>query len=605
MQQTFSRRVTRRAFVQTGSSIAAAVALPVRRDAQRNGTFPQSILRGAAIEPRSLAADPDADRIRALLRRAVDAAKSAGASYADARAVRVIDQTATSRRNAMLLSDWRTWRINDRLPIVEETERHAISVRALVNGAWGFTASPWWTDDEAVALAHDAVAQARDNAQWITTKVELVHAPVVTGSWTTPYRIDPFALSVEEKMDVLMRAEEAYRPLYRALDHTESAGFMSLSCQHVTRVLATSEGTFTSQQFYKTALGQRRAEANLNGLDILGEHGTHPGWRKDWGNGAHLTDLPIPPGTGWEAIADVDLWTAGKEAGELLYANLIGKGGGGGSKAVNIGQSTIVMDAATVGRLVDVTIGQATDLDRMMGIEANTGGTSYLGTDPLQLLGTYSFGSPMLTVTTTRETTVGTVKGLPAVHWDDEGVVHTPLTMVKDGVLREIPTTRDRAAWLAAYDAKRGRPVASNGCAVSGDGFGLELPTVNPPTLVMQPATQDVAVADLVASVPRGLSFRNGTVRTDFQGRQLIVTTDGDNVREITNGRLGSVVTGAALLIDAAQLWKSLTAIGGARTADGVMGGWTKGVPPQTLPTAVVAVPAVFRDLAVGNAARV
>lgn len=601
----FSRPFTRRAFVQAGSSLTASAAVfPALSGLSRawRGSAAVTIRQGADVQVRSLATDPDADRIRALLLRAVDAAKSAGASYADARAVRLIDQAVQSRRQAVTDVNWHLVRFKNELPLVEETERHAISVRALVNGAWGFTASPWWTDDEAAALAHDAVAQARDNAQWITNKVELVHAPAVTGTWITPYRIDPFAVPLEEKMEVLRRAEDVYRPLYRPLDHTEVAGFLDLSCRHVTRVLATTEGTFISQQFYTTTLGRRWAQAQLNGVDVLGNHNSdHPGWRTDAGSSTGLQDAPIPPGIGWETITDADLWTVGKEAGDTLYTSLIKKDATR-PKPLTVGRYTIVMDAATVGRLVDVSIGQATDLDRITGIEANTGGTSYLGTDPLQLLGQYSFGSPLLTVTTTHAESAGKVKNLPASQWDDEGVAHTPFTMVKEGILEGIPTTRDRASRLGAYDAKRGRPVASNGCAASGDGFGLELPTVNPPTLVMQPAAQDVSVSDMIASVPRGLMLNNGAVRTDFQGRQLLVT---GQLHEIVNGRLGAPLSDPVVMIDTTQLWKSLTAIGGASTASAVRGEWTKGVPAETLQTSVVAVPGVFRDMVVGNGGRV
>lgn len=591
MYLSSTSRLSRRAFVGLGSSAAVYATLP--HALHNSGAEAKSLRRSTDVQRRITGVDLDAERVHALLLRAVDAAKHAGATYADARAVRVIEQTVSGRGSHVLSGDWKITRFSEELPLIDEVERHAISVRALVNGAWGFTASAWWTDDEVVALAQDAVAQARDNAQWTTTKVELAPAPVVTGTWTTPYRIDPFSIPFEEKMAFVMRAEEAYRPLYRALDHVQNAAFGKLSCRHAMHALVTSEGTRTVQHFYQTELGGRYATEERNGLDLRGEH---LAWTAGVSAQQVWQDTPVAPGTGWETVADVDLWTLGEQASDSLYAASLRSGRDAMPRAAEIGQYTVVMDAATVGRLVDITIGQASDLDRILGFDANTGGTSYLGTDPNQLLGTYSFGSPLLTVTTTRAGSVGPVTGLPTVQWDDEGVAHTPFTLVKNGVLQNLPTTRDRAPKLTAYYAKQGRPIASNGCAVSGDGFGLDLTTVGAPTLVMQPNPASVSLSDLTAVVPRGLAVRGATVQADFQGRHLTIRGE---MYEIVNGRLGRPVVNAVVVVDSLQLWKNLIAIGGALSAQLSRGSFTKGVPPTSLPTAVVAVPAVFGNVAV------
>lgn len=591
---------TRRAFMRSGSSVALLAVPTVRRPLL---TAVNSGSAGSILGTSQEIGRPDADTISKLLLRAVDAAKSAGATYADARAVRVINQSLESQRTLLFDADWNIGPFGDQLPTVEEHERHAISVRALVNGVWGFTASPWWTEDEAVTLARNAVAQARDNAQWAASTVDLVPAPVTVGSWTTPLRIDPFTVPIEEKMELLIQAELAYRPLYRALDHAESADFLNLSCQHVMRALATSEGTSTVQHFYSTRLGQRRGESQDNGVHLEGEHTV---FGPTYGAQLWFRDFPVPAGTGWETIADRDLWTLGKEAAELAQAASAKEKQ---ARDVEIGTYTIVMDAPTVGRLLDLTIGQAADLDRITGEEANAGGTSYLGSDPLQLLGSDSFGSPLLNVTTTRASQVGNVNGLPGARWDDEGVPHTPITFVKDGVLHDVPTTRDRVSQVASYYTKRGMPLASNGCAASGDGFGLDIPTVNPPTLVLHPGPENVSLTEMIASVPRGLVLTNAEIQTDSQYRQLILTPGWNGVsqgggQEIVNGRLGKFIRNIAVVVDTKQLWKSLTVLGGQGTAAFVEGSWHKGIPPQTLPTGAVAVPAVFREMSVVNRSR-
>lgn len=534
--------------------------------------------------------NPDADHMRAILLRAVDAAKSAGATYADARAVRVIDQIVTSPE--IFGQEWRAPVVAKNLGTVEETERHGISVRALVNGSWGFTASPWWTDDEAVTLARDAVAQARDNAQWSTSRVELAPAPVVTGTWTTPYRIDPFSVSIEEKLAVMRHARMAYHQQYPSavLDHTADGGFERVMCQHTTRGLATSEGSYIVQHFYKTDIGSRDSHAQLSSVKMRDGHVVFNPDNKD----ARFDDTPVPVGTGWEAVLDADLRELSRAGAETAYESLVNGATNKFPRTIDIGQYTIVMDGATLGKLIGVTIGRATDIDRIVGDEANDSGTSYLGSDPLTLAGNYSFGSPLLTIHTTRAASVGKITGLPAVQWDDEGLVPTPFTLVQEGVLWDFPTTRERAAMLAPYYARVGRPVTSNGCAVSGDRFGFDLTTVGPPTLVTTPGNADATLDAMVSSVGRGILLTEGMIQTDFQLRQITIV---GKMVEIVNGRVGRDLTGGAVQIDAAQLWKNLSTLGGPSTAQVTSDVWEKGRPPQMLSSAIVGVAGLFHNL--------
>lgn len=582
--------MNRRHFVQTSAALTTASVAPARL---RHSVSRRIV---APHEPTAFG-PPDAELIRVLALRAVDAAKSAGATYADARLVRIVNQVTGSRTEELIGYSWETSRFDGgrAIPATAETETHAFAVRALVDGAWGFTASPWWTPDEAVTLARDAVAQARDNAQWVTSRIELAPAPVTTGTWTTPMRVDPFSIPAEEKMAFAQYAYRAYRAPYRLLDRVEYAQILGVSCQHVTRAVATSEGSYFVQHYYDTRLINPMGIAELSGLVM---EGGHPMWKGNWRQG-NFVSPDVPHGTGWEAVTDADLWTLGQAAAEHAYAAFFRPP----PKAVEIGAQTVVFDAGAVAALVDVTIARATDLDRIVGDEANAEGTSYLGNDPLRLLGNYSFGTPALTVTATRASSVGTVAGLPTTRWDDEGVVPAPFTMIKDGILQDLATTREHATVLAPYYQKLGRPVASNGCAMSGTAF--DLTTVGSPTLVVTPGAQDITFRDMVSSVPRGIAFTDGAlnVEPDFQGRQVMLTGE---CQEIVNGRLGRQVSNAGVMINTSQLWKSLAALGGTDSARGFpgAGSWSKGEPAQTVTTSVVAVPATFTALPVVDATR-
>src|SRR5690606_10671161 len=95
--------------------------------------------------------------------------------------------------------------------------------------------------DEVERAARHAVAQARGNAQARRSAVELAPAEVEPdGRWRTPIRIDPFDISIEEKVDLLFRANAA------ALG-VDGAAFVTSSIFSVReeKLFASSEGTFT------------------------------------------------------------------------------------------------------------------------------------------------------------------------------------------------------------------------------------------------------------------------------------------------------------------------------------------------------------------------
>jgi TldD protein len=275
-------------------------------------------------------------------------------------------------------------------------------------------------------------------------------------------------------------------------------------------------------------------------------------------------------------------------------------------KPGSVGQYTLVCDGATMAALVGATFGVATQLDRALGYEANASGTSFI-TDPLAMAGTLAVASPAVTVTANRSAPAQ----LATVQWDEEGVLPPTVTLVKAGVLTDFQTTREQASWLAPYYAKVGRPVTSHGHAEAEDALGVTLQ--HRPNLALEPTTAPVSVDDLIASVPKGIYLEQGFVgQLDMQARTGVV--DAAVKREITNGRLGRLITGVALSFNTLHLWKHVTAVGGASTLMAVpfsqfpmggaflagLGGLTiglvKGQPPQVSSFSVQAAAAIITE---------
>lgn len=474
---------------------------------------------------------------QALALRAVDAAKSAGAQYADVRLTRVVVHDYNCQRSVNFTGD---------------TELVAVGVRALVNGYWGFAASPFWTEDEVVQLARNAVAQATIDAKGPPRTVELGALLTVTGTWATPVRIDPFSISIEEKRDYIQYwrslAEHHHVPFYY------DGYYSHLRFVRQERVVATSEGSLVTQTCYETSGNIELGLGGTGGIPKLSPS------QKDIVP-VSLEGLEVA-GKGWELFLDANIPEQIRQA-----QHQIGKDTSLPSKPAVVGRYTLVCDGATMASLLNATLGVATQIDRALGYEANAGGTSFIE-DPLGALGALQVASPLVTITANRSAPAQ----LATVKWDDECVAPPDFTLVKDGIVADFQTTREQAAWLAPYYAKASRPVRSNGCAASETGLTITMQHV--PNLAMAPGASAVELMDLVKNVQHGILIAGGEANCDWQGRSgtLMVASDPPRrvMREIKNGRLGPVLSYGAVLFDAVDFWKHVTAIGGPATQGGI-----------------------------------
>lgn len=538
---------TRREMVQSMGATAASAALPwFRISSRQTGASPDGrvLAPQATVDPAILI---DGTAVRALAMRALDAAKAAGAEYADVRLTRQLTQNIISA----------TW-------LGSPNEQLGIGVRVRIQGGWGFAGSPYWNADEAVQLARTAAVQANANANGAASPSIWAPIPVALGAWATPIKVDPFVLSVEEKMDRL----QAWMDLggrYRGCEAKASANFIREE-----RAVATTEGAYFTQTLYQSGGGYGISRSTTTrGEQLEG--------------GANAAGLATTA-AGWEIFDEADI------PGQLpaLYDAADPHIPGPTIKRGDVGRYDVVFDAATMGALMEKTIGTAAQVDRALGYEANASGTSYLGPDPLALLGTYKVASPLVTITANRSMP----RGVGTVKWDDEGVEPDDFTLVKDGVLMDYQTTRDQAEWLRPWYEKHGTPVHSHGCA--GADQALNIPIQHTPNLVLEPGPHDVGFTELVGDIQHGLAVLGAGVRTDYQQR---TGTGTGVVREIVNGQLGMVVANLGFLFNTIRLWKSVMAVGGFKSALQYVSADRKGQPVQSAPYSVRAVPAKLRNV--------
>src|SRR5579862_8665897 len=170
---------TRREFVKTGAAALSLTALGSRR---------ADALAGLA----NPAAPMDAS-VKALLMDALNAAKMAGAGYADARIGHYRQNFVVTREKQIIQ--------------VVDTDTMGCGVRVLVDGTWGFAATRTLTADGVAGAAKEAVTIAKANRIARDRAVELAPTPSVGEvSWTSGFVTDPFSIPVEQKADLLIKA---------------------------------------------------------------------------------------------------------------------------------------------------------------------------------------------------------------------------------------------------------------------------------------------------------------------------------------------------------------------------------------------------------------
>jgi TldD protein len=493
--------------------------------------------RARPIAPRAVRSDGldptvliDSTDVQALVLRAIDVAKTAGAEYADVRLSRLLSQSVAPE--AFGFSGRQS---TGSTGSFSEAQTFSVAVRVRVRGGWGIASSPYWTPEEMVALVREAAVIAKANAPDALPHVEWMPIPVAQGHWTTPIKVDPFTIPIEEKLD-LLRAWQDLPARYRGCYGMWGTG---VHFGREERAVATSEGAYFTQALYQSGtefLFMRRP---------IGSKLSNNGQATARGlNGSY--------GAGWELFTEADLegqLPALYEAADpRKHIPLPVKQG-------EVGRYDLVLDAGTTGSLLERTLGAATHLDRAIGYMANADWTSYLGPDPLTLLGSFQAASPLVTVTANRSMP----RGIATVKWDDEGVEPEDFTLIKDGVLVDYLTTRDLAPVLAPYYQKLGKPVRSHGCA---EGIGR--PALETPNLVLAPGKQDVDFAELVASTAKGIALVEGDIEPDFQLRTGVGSSL--HLREIVNGKLGAQLKGLEFLFRTADFWKALVALGGAKS---------------------------------------
>jgi TldD protein len=477
---------------------------------------------GSAILPRLAQAAPyeplDAAVNRELAMRALDAARSAGATYADFR-------LAANRTQALGTRERQITFFND-------GETFGFGVRVIANGAWGFAASRELNAEEVVRVAQQAVAQARANAGTRQRPVELAPVErVADGRWNSPVEIDPFSIPIEEKVDLLLRANAA------ALG-VQGARFVNsvMFAQRLGKTFASTEGSYIEQTLHRSYPNVNITAVAADGSDFQTRGST---------------DV-APMGLGYEHVRDARLVENAPRWAEEAVAKLT-------AKPVEPGRYDLVLLPTHLWLTIHESIAHPTELDRIMGYEANYAGTSFIS--PIEnFLGKFRYGQDFMNIQGERSSP----GGLSSIGWDDEGVKPDEFLIVKEGILNDLQTTREQAPWLADWYRQSGKPVRSHGNSYAESWNAVQfqrMPNVN----LLPNAQRDVSVEELVSGVENGILI-DGDGSFSIDQQRYNAQFGGQVFKEIKNGRITGPLKDVAYQMRTPEFWNGMDLIGGRST---------------------------------------
>jgi len=537
----------RRDFLKYGAALAALAGST--REAQ---ALTHLISGGPPLRPDAV---PDAAQIKALMADALNAAKAAGASFADVRIGR-------QRQNFVFTRE-------QQIQNVVDTDSLGCGVRVLVDGTWGFAATRTLSTDGVTAVARQSAAIAKANRPARAAPVEWLPAPGVgEKTWKGAFTVDPLTISVEEKAQLLLTANAAALkvPGVKYI-------FSGLFFVKEDRNYASTDGSVIMQETVRSWPLMQITAISADFTDF-----------QNRGNVAQ------PMGRGWEYVLQCNLPGNAQKWGEEAAAKIK-------AKPVEVGRYDLVLHPTHLWLTIHESIGHPTELDRALGYEANYAGTSFIA-PPEKMLGQLKYGPAFMNVQGDRSQE----GGLSTIGYDDDGIQPDEFLIVKNGMFNDYQTTREQAKWLEWWYKQQNRPVRSHGCSYAQGWSDVAFQRM--PNVSLLPGAQETSWDDLIAGVDNGIAIvGDGSFSIDQQ--RYNAQFGGQVFHEIKGGKIVGPLKDVAYQMRTPDFWNSMAAIGGRRSYE--LGGSFfdgKGQPGQVNAVSHGTPPARFNQINVINTGR-
>jgi TldD protein len=484
--------------------------------------------------------------MKELTDRALNLAQVRGATYADMRIVRRETQSIVVKNGVV-----QTLSLDD---------DQGFGVRVIADGTWGFASSHDLSPAEVDRVTALAVQIAKASALAKIEDVDIGPPEVHVDTYRTPVEIDPFAVSLGDKVSLLMDADKEARSVKGIAVATSSLGFIR---EHKT--FASTEGSYVEQEIIESGLGVVAvavAQGEMQKRSYPNSFGRHQGT------------------AGWEFVQQWDLVGNARRMGEEAMALL-------GAPQCPSGVTTLILDGPQLALQIHESCGHPIELDRVFGTEAAFAGTSFLTPDKY---GSFRYGSDIVHITADAVTPTG----LGTFGYDDEGVPGQQTDIVKNGIFVGYLSSRETASALRRIHPDA--PQRSNG-TMRADGWN-RIPLIRMTNISLQPGKW--TLDDLIADTDDGIymitnkSWSIDDKRLNFQfGTELAY--------EVKNGKLGQMFKNATYTGITPRFWGGCDAI--CNDDHWIVWGTPncgKGQPGQVAHTGHGAAPTRFRNVQVG-----
>ncbi len=440
---------------------------------------------------------------------------------------------------------------------VEELQRDSDSgfgVRVLHKGCWGFASSRELSANEVARITKLAVEIAEASATLKKEDVRLVDEPAHKETWATPVQEDPFAVSIEDKLKLLLAANEEMRKVEGITNATSSA-----DCFREHQWFANTEGSDIEQTIIEAGGG-------IEAVAVRGNEFQRRSYPNSFRGQYHTA--------GFEVVRSYDLvgnaQRIATEAVQLLDAD-----------ECPSTTTTLVLDGPQLALQVHESIGHPIELDRVLGSEAAYAGMSFV---TLEKKGSFKYGSDIMHVTADA-TLPG---GLGSFGFDDDGVQAQRVDIIKDGVFLDYLTNRE-----TAHIVGNSRSNGTN----RADGWN-RIPIIRMTNINLEPG--EGSFDDLIADTKDGV-YMSTNRSWSIDDRRVNFQFGTEIAWEIVNGKLGRMLKNPNYTGITPRFWGSLDRICGPE--EWVIWGTPncgKGQPSQTAHVAHGVAPSRFRNVQIG-----
>ena len=438
-------------------------------------------------------------------RQAVEVATGSGATYADARIIDRESQHLSTKNMA--------------ISGLNIGNSHGIGIRVLCDGGWGFSSTQNLTKEEITRAAQRAVEVAKASARCMDKPMELAPEPAHKATWHSPCQIDPFKISIEDKVAVLL---ESAKTMLAVKGVTLAQGEMSFIREH--KIFVNSQGSEIDQTFIRSSCG-----IDANATD------SHDRQRRSYPNsfgGQHEN-------AGWEMVGRWQLPANAQRIAEESVALLT-------APQCPHGVGTIIIGASQLGLQIHESCGHPSELDRALGQEVNFAGASFLTPD---MLGHLKYGSHIVNLVADATA----YSALGGFAYDDEGVEAQCVPLVKEGMFVGYLSSRDTASLI---NLKR------SGGAMRAASWHHQ-PIIRMTNISLRPGTAGT-LEDLIANTADGI-YMDTNKSWSIDDRRYNFQFSTEAGYKIKNGKIVGLMKNASYGGITTEFWNSCDAICGAK----------------------------------------